>query len=91
MKLDMNKIQDIFGKSSISEIKENKEDFIQNIEYVLSLGYKNVYELVERYPYTFLMDMDTFQEKVNDLLDSLGVESFEKIDENMEIWGSLDE
>lgn len=91
MKLDMNKIQDIFGKSSISEIKENKEEFIQNIEYVLSLGYKNVYELVERYPYTFLMDTDTFQEKVNDLLDSLGVDSFEKIDENMEIWGSLDE
>ena len=91
MKLDMQRIQDIFGKSTIEEIRENKEDFLKNIKFVQSLGYKDVYELVELYPYTFLQTPETFQKKVQDLLDSLGVYSFEKIEENTEIWGSLDE
>ncbi len=91
MDLNMNRINEIFGKSMINEIKENKEEFIKNIQYVFSLGYKDVYELVELYPETFLMDPTIFKEKVNKLLDSLGVESFEKINENLELWGSLDE
>jgi len=91
MNINMERIQEIFGNSMITNIKENQEDFVQNIEYILSLGYKNVNELVELYPHTFLMDSKEFQEKVDNLLASLGVESFEKIEENTEIWGSLDE
>ena len=91
MELDMNRINEIFGNSMIKEIRDNREDFICNIKYVLSLGYKDVYELVELYPETFLYDATIFQEKVNELLDSLGVESFEKIEENLELWGSLNE
>ena len=91
MELDMNRINEMFGDSMILEIKENKEDFVQNIKYVISLGYRDVYELVEHYPETFLLDSVTFEEKVNKLIDSLGVESFEKIEEDIGIWGSLDE
>lgn len=91
MELNMNRINEIFGNSMISEIKENKEEFIKNIEYVFSLGYKDTYELVELYPETFLIDSTIFKEKVNKLLDSLGVESFEILNENLELWGSLNE
>ena len=89
--LDMDRINEIFGKSMIANIRENQEDFIKNIKYIQSLGYKDVYNLVELYPETFIQDSSVFEEKVNDLLDSLGVESFEKIDENTEIWRSLNE
>ena len=75
----------------VLNIRDNQEDFIQNIKFVQSLGYKNVYELVELYPETFLLDTAVFQEKVELLLEKLGVESFETIEENMDIWGSLNE
>ncbi len=91
MELDMNRIKEIFGNSAILEIKDNQEDFLDNIKYLISLGCPNVYELVEIYPYTFLIEKDEFKDKVNNLLDSLGVYSFEKIENNLEIWGSLDE
>ena len=91
MELDMNRIKEIFGNSAILEIKDNQEDFLDNIKYLISLGCPNVYELVEIYPYTFLIDTNDFKSKVKTLLDSLGVESFEKIENNLEIWGSLDE
>lgn len=91
MELDMNRMNEIFGNSMILEIKENKEDFIHNIKYVYSLGYKDVYELVEQYPETFLFDSEIFEEKVNKLIDSLGIEPFTKIEENIGIWGSLNE
>ncbi len=91
MELDMMKIKEMFGKSILEEIRENQEEFIQNIEYIASLGYKDVFELVEHYPETFLQDEDTFKEKVDQLLNSLGVESFEKIEENLDLWGLLDE
>lgn len=91
MNLDMDRINEIFGKSMVLNIRDNQEDFIQNIKFVQSLGYKNVYELVELYPETFLLDTAIFQEKVELLLEKLGVESFETIEENMDIWGSLNE
>ena len=87
----MNRIKDIFGNSMILEIKDNQQEFIKNIKYILSLGYDNVYELVELYPTTFLMESNEFKEKVDSLLNSLGVDSFEQLEENTEIWGSLDE
>ena len=91
MELDMDKIREIFGTSIITEIRENKEEFLENIKYVMSKSYPDTYELVERYPHTFLMNPRDFKEKVDNLLDSLGVESFEKMGENIDIWGSLDE
>ena len=91
MNLDMDRINEIFGKSMVLNIRDNQEDFIQNIKFIQSLGYKNVYELVELYPETFLLDSSVFQEKVELLLEKLGVESFEAIEENMELWGSLNE
>ncbi len=91
MNLDMDRINEIFGQGMISEIRDNKEDFIENIKFAQSIGYKDVYELVEHYPYTFLEDPIIFKEKVEKLLNSLGVESFEKIEDNIDIWGSLDE
>ena len=91
MNLDMDRINEVFGKSMIFNIQANKEDFLQNIKYIQSLGYKNVEELVELYPETFLLDTTIFQEKVDLLLEKLGVESFEKIEENMELWGSINE
>ena len=91
MNLDMDRINEIFGKSMVLNIRDNQEDFIQNIKFIQSLGYKNVYELVELYPETFLLDSSVFQEKVELLLEKLGVESFEEIEENMDLWGSLNE
>lgn len=91
MNLDMDRINEIFGKSMIYNIQDNKEDFLQNIKYMQSLRYKKVEDLVELYPETFLLDTAIFQEKVDLLLEKLGVESFEKIEENVELWGSINE
>ncbi len=91
MNLDMDRINEVFGKSMIFNIQANKEDFLQNIKYMQSLRYKKVEDLVELYPETFLLDTAIFQEKVDLLLEKLGVESFEKIEENVELWGAINE
>ena len=91
MKLDIDKIEDIYGNSSIYELKDNMNELIENMNYLVSRGFTDVYDIVEKYPYMFLIDKKVFKEKVSNLINKLGVEFIEKLEKDFTLWGEIDD
>jgi len=89
MKLDLNKIQEIYGDSSIYEIKNHMDQVVDNMNYLLSLGFNDVYNIVENDPYMFLYDKKEFINKIDKLINKLGVEYIEKLEEDFSLWGEI--
>ena len=91
MKLNLDKIEEIYGQSSIYEFYENKENVTTNINYLTSKGFKDVYDIVETYPYIFIIEPEEFKKKVSNLIEHLGVEYIEKLEEDFTLWGEIDD
>ena len=91
MKLNLNKIEEIYGENSVYEFYDNKDEVISNINYLVSLGFKDVFDIVENNPYMFLIDTNIFKEKVSNIIDELGVEYIEKLEQDFTLWGEIDE
>ena len=91
MILDLDKIREIYGDSSIEELNDNIETLTNNMNYLFKLGFDDVYDTVSLYPYMFLIDEDIFKEKVNTLIDSLGFDYLEKLAEDTSLWESVNE
>ena len=90
MKIDFKKLNEIYGINLIYEFKKNIEDVEENINYLIKLGFTRVYDIVELYPYMFLMTEDIFKEKVNLLIEHLGVEYISLLEENTDLWGGVE-
>lgn len=90
MKINFKKIMEIYGNNSIYSFKDNIEDVEENINYLLKLGFKDVYDIVEQYPYMFLMCEDIFKEKVNKLINKLGIEYLSILEEDTTLWGGVE-
>lgn len=91
MDINLERIKNLFGNSTIQEIQENQESFLKNIEFLEFLGCPITEELVELYPYSFLKEPENFKKEVQEFLDPLGVNSFEKLEEDTSLWEVLDE
>lgn len=89
MKIDLNKIQEIYGDSSIYEIKNHLDQVIDNMNYLVSLGFNDVYNIVETNPYMFLYDKKIFVDKMDKLIKKLGVEYIEKLEDDFSLWGEI--
>ena len=74
MKLDLEKISFIYGESSIYEFKDNVENLTNNINYLSKIGFSDVYDIVALYPYLFIIEENEFKEKIDYLINKLGVE-----------------
>lgn len=90
MKINFKKIMEIYGNNSIYDFKENIDDVSENIKYLIHLGFENVYDIVEIYPYMFLMCEDIFKEKVNSLINRLGEDYISILDEDTTLWGGVE-
>ena len=90
MKINFKKIMEIYGNNSIYNFKDNIEDVEENINYLLKLGFKDDYDIVELYPYMFLMCEDIFKEKVNALINKLGIEYLSILEEDTTLWGGVE-
>lgn len=90
MKINFSKISEIYGKNTLYEFKENIEDVTDNINYLLKLGFTDVYDILELYPYMFLMSNDIFKEKVDRLINHLGVEYLNILSEDTTLWGGVE-
>ena len=86
MKLDLDKIKEIYGEKIIYQLDDNIEELISNMKYLLHLGFDDVYDIVSLYPYMFIMDEDLFREKVDILINNLGVEYKEKLSLDTSLW-----
>ncbi len=91
MNLDLEKVSEIYGESIIKDISSNVGALMNNLKYLEKLQFNNADEIFEQYPYAFLQDEDTFKEKIDNLILTLGVEYIEKLQEDMTIWSILDE
>ncbi|MBQ9018739.1 MAG: hypothetical protein IJ097_00305 [Bacilli bacterium] len=90
MKIDLEKIKEIYGENTIYQLKENIENVSNNISFLSSLGFDDVINIFENSPYMFLYTPTIFKRKVNALIDKLGVEYIEKLDNDISLWGDLD-
>lgn len=88
--MNIDRLTEIYGESVARVIYNNIDAFTNNIKYLESRGYSNVLDLVQLYPYSFTQDEDEFIEKVDALIDELGIDFVEKINNNYELWGDVD-
>ena len=91
MKLDLEKLKEIYGESIVIEIEKNMDSFIDNINHLITYGFKDPYDVVETNPYLFLNTPETFKEKMEKLIQKLGVNYIEKLGEDISLWSEVDD
>ena len=91
MEIDLEKIIEIYGNSSIYEISDNIDELKANMKYLYNLGIEDVLNVIELYPYMFLQERDVFKEKVDELINSLGDNYLEELSNDFNLWSSVDE
>ena len=91
MILDLDKVREIYGDSSIEELNDNIETLTHNMNYLIKLGFDDVYDTVSLYPYMFLIEEETFKEKVNKLIENLGYDYIEILEEDTSLWENVNE
>ena len=81
MNINFNKIYEIYGEDVIELIKENVSEITKNLSYMIKLGFSDVEDIFERYAVIFICDNNEFVEKINKLINKLG-ENYVEIIEN---------
>ena len=89
MKIDFEKIEEIYGSSVIEEIKNNSKDILENIKYLKELKINDIEDIFERYPLIFICDKNEFKNKVDKLISKIGINYVDMLDNNMELWEEL--
>ena len=91
MEIDIEKIIEIYGNSSIYEINDNIDELKTNMKYLYNLGIKDVLNVIELYPYMFLQDRFLFKDKVDKLIQNLGDNYIDELSNNFNLWSYVDE
>lgn len=89
MKIDFEKIEEIYGSSVIEEIKNNSKDILENIQYLKELKINDIEDIFERYPLIFICDKNEFKNKVDKLISKIGINYVDMLDNDMELWEGL--
>ncbi len=89
MKIDFMKIKEIYGEDALIACNENIDELVKNINYLISLGFDDYEDIIERYPLAFVEDHEIVKERVDDLIDRLGPDYLEMLAEDMGYWEEL--
>ena len=89
MKIDFEKINEIYGNKIIDEIKNNINDILENIKYLKYLKINDIKDVFERYPLIFICYKKEFKNKVDKLISKIGVNYIDMLDNDMELWEEL--
>ena len=90
MNVNLEKIREIYGQSTIYDLNDNLDNVIENLSILNKYKFKNIYEMLEINPYLFLLPSEEFEEKVEKIVKELGVEYIEKIENNIFILGEIE-
>ena len=89
MDIDYDKIKEIYGNDILSEIISNKEDIIKNLYYFYQLGFEDVEDIFERQVMIFICSNDEFINKINNLINKIGNNYIDEIENNIELLDEL--
>ena len=89
MQIDFLKINDLYGEEVLKSFKENIETVVENMNYLVKLGFDNYEEIVERYAYVVLLSPNEFKTKLNDLILKLGPNYLDKFETDMSLWEKM--
>ncbi len=89
MKIDFEKIEEIYGSSVIEEIQNSSKDILENIKYLKELNINDIEDIFERYPLIFICDKNEFKNKVDKLISKIGINYVDMLDNDMELWEEL--
>ena len=91
MKIEMEKLKEIYGDSIVLDMKENMDSLVDNMNLLVSYGFEDPCDVVETVPYLCLKTPEIFQEKLEQLMEKLGVDFVEKLSEDNSLWGEIDD
>ena len=74
MEINLEKLEEIYGKSLVKEMHDDIENLIENMKYLDKLEFDDIYDIIEVNPYLFLIDNNEFIKRINNLITSLGIE-----------------
>ena len=87
--INFDKIEHIYGKSIIDSIYNMKEDVMKNFEYFYKLGFDNAEDIFERQVLAFICEHNEFKTKMNKLINKLGTNYVEMIEEDISLLDEL--
>ena len=85
MKINIEKVCELYGKDILELIKSNIEKVMNNINYLKVKKLENVEEIFERNCLIFLQDENVFAHKFDYLYKKYGRE----LDDNIELWEEI--
>ena len=89
MKIDIKKIIDTYGDSVGLLIRDNLNDVLKNLEYMISLNFTDVEDIFERYALLFLDTPSEFKEKIDNLIKNVGSDYVDVIENDLSIFEDL--
>ena len=89
MTIDLKKIETIYGEEIIKDITNNKDEIQKNINYLYNLNFYDVEDIFERITPLFIDDNKTFKNKIDNLINKIGNNYVEEIENNLELLEDL--
>lgn len=89
MGIDFNKIKEIYGEDALVTCNENIDDLVQNINYLIKLGFDDYGDIIERFPLAFVEDHEIVKERIDELIERLGPDYLNILSEDMGYWEEL--
>jgi hypothetical protein len=83
MNIDFEKIKTIYGEEIIKNIVDNKEEIQKNINYLYYLNFNDVENIFERTAPLFIDSNKTFKNKIDNLINRIGNNYVEEIENNL--------
>ena len=90
MEINLEKLEEIYGKNLVKEMHDDIENLIENMKYLDKLEFDDIYDIIEINPYLFLIDNNEFIKRINDLITSLGIEYLQILAEDTSYWGNIE-
>ena len=90
MEINLEKLEEIYGKSLVKEMRDDIENLIENMKYLDKLEFDDIYDVIEVNPYLFLIDNNEFIKRINNLITSLGIEYLQILAEDTSYWGNIE-
>ena len=73
----------------MEQIKENSEEVVLNINYLIKIGFEDTNDIFERYPIIFICEHKDFKKKIDRLITRLGFNYVEILENDMSLWEEL--